>query len=240
MTQATIPVPQTSESSWLSHQWVVAGLVAASARFIPIPYVDDIVRRQCRRFVVSRTLASTSGTTQLEDLKPYYDSNHGFISGAVGTLARAPLKLLLFPIRKVVAIATSIRGVPLEVIKTVLLGRTLQRQLQHGAISADQAVQMRYAFDDAFARMDFRTLRAAIHDAIRSVRGWKVAAMETARNVADAEDSAGKAIEISAAEPVETGASKLQQVLEQAETAKLFAKFDERFDTAYARRTPAA
>lgn len=39
--------------------------------FIPIPFIDDIVRTQCRPFVVSRTLESAGRETPPTDLKPF-------------------------------------------------------------------------------------------------------------------------------------------------------------------------
>ena len=90
-------------SSSLLHHWVVAGIVSASSRFIPIPFVDDVVRDQCRRYVVSRTLAAHETELTTKDLKPFYDGGGGCLGGCVGMVVRAPLKLLLFPIRKVVA-----------------------------------------------------------------------------------------------------------------------------------------
>lgn len=221
----------TTDRSGLTHQWVIAGIVAASARFIPIPFVDDIVVGQCRRFVVARTLAATSSELPLSELKPYYANDSGCLSGCIVTVAKLPLKMLLFPVRKFVAVVTSFRGVPMEIIRTVLLGRTLERQLQRGGVTSADAVRMRAAFDEAFSRMDFRAIRAAVRDAVRSASHWRTAAMDIARRVAVEEAELEPAIP--ANDTVETSASKVQAVLEEAETAKLFAEFDSRFDEAY-------
>ncbi|MCO8124282.1 hypothetical protein NHH03_21245 [Stieleria sp. TO1_6] len=218
-------------SAGLMYQWILAGLVSASARFIPIPFVDDLVRGRCRRFVISRTLAAHHASAQLDTLKPFYGDRGGCIGGCAGTIVRAPLKLLLFPIRKVVTIATSVRGVPLEVLQLVLLGRTLDRYLGDNRPESGSlpAAQMREAFDDAFARMDFRVVRAAIADALSSVSGWKSAATQTAEKVADPNESNEN---LRAPEEVQSGAAEIQRVLDGPETAKLFAEFDARFDTA--------
>ncbi len=187
---------KTTESDgqdWLQHQWVVAGIIASAARFVPIPFVDDIIRSQCRRFVVSRTLAASDTTLSKSELKALYGGSGGFVAGFVGTLAKAPLKLLLFPIRKFVAVVTSIHGVPLEIMQTVLLGRTLRRQLESGTFDPNQVTNMRLAFEDAFAGMDFHAVRAAITDTLRSVQSWKSSAIDSARKISSSQPEDGGA-----------------------------------------------
>ena len=228
MSSAPVATPQPP--SRLVHQWTVAGLVASSARFIPIPFVDDLVREQCYRFVVSRTLAIQPDAGSMDDWKLYYTTGGGCISGCVAKLLRAPLKLLLFPIRKIVTVLTSVRGVPLEIMRTVLLGRTLHRLIvdRDRPPTAAEAAQMRRAFEEAFARMDFRIVRATMIDALRSVSGWKSAAIQMAKRIARTDQIDDEAIRT---EPsVEDGATRVQNVLERPETLELFAAFDRRFD----------
>ncbi|MDV6032398.1 MAG: hypothetical protein F9B45_20380 [Phycisphaera sp. RhM] len=220
--------------AWLTHQSVAAGIVSAASRFIPIPFVDDLVRMRCRRFVVSRTLAAYEQDSMLDDLKPFYDNDRGWFSGAMAQAAKVPVKLLLFPLRKAVSIATSVRGVPLEIMRTVLLGRTLERYLRNEQLNgrADQATRMHAAFEQSFKRMDFQVIKAAISDALASVGGWKAAAMKSAKRILESEDATGKELE---SEPeVDIGANEVQAVLDRPETLKLFAQFDQRFDEAMA------
>lgn len=230
-----LPDAQYSSSSWLVHQWVIAGIVSSAARFIPVPFVDDLVRDQCRRFVVSRTLASHERSDSLAEFKPYYSGGGGCFSGCVGSLAKAPLKLLLFPVRKIIAIATSIHGVPLEVMRTVLLGRTLDRFLQTNETAGDaqDAAAMRIAFDETFKRMDFRVVRAAILDSLRGIKDLKTSAIKTAKRIAESDGSDAETL--STEEPVDQGASRVQEVLNRPETLELFAEFDRRFDVAIGR-----
>lgn len=228
-----MPDSPDEPSGWLLNQWVVAGIVSAAARFIPIPFVDDLVQTQCRRFIVSRTLSShpnAAANATIADLKPYYSDRGGCVNGCVGTIAKAPLKLLLFPIRKIVSMVTSIRDVPLEIMRSVLLGRTLYRHLTSGKIDSAKAARMKAAFDEAFDGMDFRTVRAAITDAIESVSDWKTSAIQSARKVADRSRGGDRDIEIDAS--VETTASRVTEVLDRPETTQLFAEFDQRFDIA--------
>ena len=216
-------------SSSLLHHWVVAGIVSASSRFIPIPFVDDVVRDQCRRYVVSRTLAAHETELTTHDLKPFYDSGGGCLSGCIGMVAKAPLKLLLFPVRKVIAVVTSIRGVPLEVTRTVLLGRTLDRYLSEQEVDAtpEHLAKMRIAFEQSFKRMDFHIVRAAIGDALAGI-GWKSGAVESAKSVAGPKDAEEDGLNTT--EGVEAGANLVEEVMQRPETLSLFAEFDQRFD----------
>ncbi len=224
---ATIP-----SNPWLTHQWVAAAIVSAASRFIPIPFVDDLVRDRCHRFVVSRTLAAYQQSSLLDDLKPFYGNRRGWFSGMASKVAKAPIKLLVFPIRKALAIATSVRGVPLEVMRTVLLGRTLERYLKTERLSGDaeQAAKMQAAFDESFKRMDFRVVKAAIADALTSVDGWKSAAIKSAKQVVESEDASWEELDVESKGGF--GTSEVQAALDRPETLQLFAEFDLRFDQA--------
>jgi hypothetical protein len=227
--------------NWLTHQWILAGMVSSAARFVPIPFVDDVIRGQCRRYVVTRTLEAHERTELLKELRPVYADDSGCIAGCLGMLAKAPVKLLLFPIRKIVAILTSVRGVPMEIIRMVLLGRTLDRLLREqtipqGAVQADQALMMREAFEEAFARMDFRVVRAGLADALAGVGGWKESAMDLAAKVAGRENEAQPAGDLRADENMEAGAKQVEEVLNRPELVAAFVEFDDRFDDAYAKK----
>ncbi len=218
----------------LMHHWVLAGIVAASARFIPIPFVDDIVRERCRRQIVAKTLMAHGQQNLLPEFQAYYGDNAGCLAGCLSSFAKIPLKLLLFPVRKFIAVATSVRGVPLEVTRSVLLGRTLNRQLAAGEQpEAVDAVLLRTAFDQAFSRMDLRTVRAVIGDALRHVSSWKASAMGSAKELAKGDDVPAE--DIAAAENVQAGAAEVEAALARPEILALFDEFDKRFDQALER-----
>lgn len=213
-------------------------MVSSAARFVPIPFVDDVIRGQCRRYVVTRTLEAHDRIDSLKELRAFYADDSGCVAGCLGMLTKAPLKLLLFPIRKVVAILTSVRGVPMEIIRMVLLGRTLDRLLKEDKVDVGrgnppQALAMRDAFEEAFARMDFRVVRAAMADALSEVTEWKESAMELASNVAGRENQAQPAGDLQADANMEAGARQVEKVLDRPELLAVFAEFDKRFDDAY-------
>lgn len=223
----------------LFHQWIVAGLISASARFVPLPLVDDLIRVQCRRFVVSRTLAAHHAGLTLDELKPYYNVGSGCLAGCAAVAVQVPLKLLFFPIRKLLAVVTSLRGVPLDVLQVVLLGRTLDRYLRAGRFPHDSeptaatAARLGAAFNEAFVRMDFHVVRAAVSDALASVGGWRAAATAKAKQLV--KEPALTAEPIEPPPPVETGAARVQEVLSRPETLALFDQFDRRVDEAFER-----
>ena len=221
---------------WLLNQWAMAGIVSAASRFIPVPYAEESVRYRCRRFVVSRTLASTKSSVSADTLKPYYDTD-GFFNSWTAKIVKAPFKLLLFPIRKTVRIITSVRNVPLEIIQMVLLGRTLDRCLQTPSLTLDQraAKRMRKSFDNAFSGMDFYVVRAALIDALKSVNGLKSAAITMAKRVSTKDEPTPESLQPN--DKVRSGASSVQSVLDRPETMALFAEFDRRFDEAMFKQT---
>lgn len=233
------PTETPRTSSILFHQWIVAGLISASARFVPLPLVDDLIRVQCRRFVVARTLSAHQAGLALEELKPYYAAGSGCLVGCMAAAVQVPLKLLFFPVRKLLAVATSIRGVPLDVLQVVLLGRTLDRYLREGRLPNDSesaaatAGRLRAAFNEAFVRMDFHVVRAAVSDALSTVSGWRAAATAEAKQLAKEPVLTAEPIE--PPPQVDTGAARVQEVLSRPETLELFAQFDRRVDEAFER-----
>lgn len=212
------------------HEWILAGLVSASARFIPVPFVDDLVRDRCRRFVVSRTLANHDTKQTMKSLEPLYAVNSGWLTGCVGVVVKAPLKLLLFPVRKLTSIITSVRGVPLEVMRMVLLGRTLDRCLRSGTFetATTSPAVVNAAFASAFAGMDLRVVRAAISDALAGVKGWKTSATASARIVARPGNASGKELDV----PLQLNSSvgRVQEALERPSVLNLFSEFDHRLE----------
>lgn len=222
-------------SAWLINQWAMAGIVSAASRFIPVPYAEESVRYRCRRFVVSRTLASNNSSITADLLRPYYDTD-GFFNSWTATFIKAPFKVLLFPIRKTVRLVTAVRNVPLEIIQIVLLGRTLDRCLQMQSLRLDPttAKRMHHAFDDAFSGMDFYVVRAALIDALKSVSGLKSAAVAMAARVSQKQQPNPETLD--PGDKVQAGAANVQSVLDRPETMALFAEFDRRFDESLQKR----
>lgn len=222
---------------WLTHQWVVAGAISASAIFVPVPLVDDYLQSKCRRFAVQKTLQANGMQSVLDQFQPYFEGSGGLFSGLGSMALRAPLKLALFPIRKPLRIVRSVRDVPLEIVRTVLLGRTLDRFLRARRAGApggtapapDEALiaDLRRAFDRSFARMDFRMLRAATKDAFMASTRLLSAVIAARRKPA----AEGEILNDLQNDPaVEAEAKKVEAQISRPEMLSLFREFDARFD----------
>jgi len=230
----------SDEKGWLTYHWIMAGIVSSASRFMPVPFVDDVIRDRCRRYVVAKTLSAYGAESHIQQMRSYIDSDAGWLAGSLATVTKAPLKLLLFPVRKIVSVLTSVRGVPLEITRMVLLGRTLDRILRTGEVpTAAQASRMRIAFEAAFARMDFRTLKAAINDSLVQVGDWKDAAIGAARTLlgssGNPESQNLTNHPIATFPKVKVGAKKIDLVMNEPATLKLFDEFDSRFDSELAK-----
>ena len=144
----------------LTGQWAVCGIVAAAARFIPVPLLDDAVRHRAAQVAVSRTLRAHGRDYSSRSVEPLYLGVEAGMAGvarrALAYLASVPRRVLLFPVRKYVALFGSVRGVPTDVMTVVLLGRCVHRSLGRGLLAGpdekqlrEEAADVRTAFDDA-------------------------------------------------------------------------------------------
>ncbi len=229
-------------TSGISSEWIIAGIISASARFIPIPFLDEIVQNRCRRFAVKTTIEAHSVDLDLITLEPYCSSPSGCFVGCLGMILRLPINLLLFPFRKIIAVATSFRAVPLEIMRVYLLGRTLDRYLANGSFGQSEnslriddrayATRMRFAFDQSFSRMDMHVVLSAIQDATGGFRELTTAAFVGLKSVFARNNKSAIAFVSKSGSGVKAEASKLQESFSQAEMVVLFEKFDLRFDNA--------
>lgn len=229
-----------SASTWLERQWIVAGAISGSAILLPVPLVDDYLQSKCRRFAVAKTLKSHGLEAELDKFEPYYGSPPGWFSGLGSLALKAPLKLALFPIRKPLRLVRSVRDLPLEIVRTFLLGRTLDRFLRGRMADASPderpvldvavATDLRRAFGKAFARMDFHVLKAATKDAFAASSRLLSAALAARRRTAANESLLD---ELQTDPAVETETRKVERELTRPEMLRLFREFDARFDRAW-------
>lgn len=229
----------------LTGEWAVCGIVAAAARFIPVPLLDDAVRSRATRVAVARTLSAHGRDFSSREVEPLYLGVEAGMAGlarrALAYLASVPRRILLFPVRKYVALFGSVRGVPNDVMTVVLLGRSVHRALGRGLLTGPEspsaaeskglqkeAARVRTAFDEAVDGMDLRLLSGALADGLSQGKELSAAAVALARKLArrgDDEDG-----ELPASGPVAEGAEQVEEVLRRPEIARLLAEFDERFD----------
>ena len=235
MTEPT-STPQTPESvgepsSRLVRQWAACALVAAVARFVPVPLLDDAVATRATRLAVSRTLRAHGRKYPVTAVKPLWAAEGG---GIGRFLASVPRRVLLFPVRKYTKIAGAVTGVPNDISRVLLLGRATHRRLALGELSGTDAAgtrreaeQVREAFDAILDEMDLTILRGAISDGIGQVKDLTGAVVDFARDRFTRDDDEA------AAEPegtVAEGAEEVEGALRRPEVVRLMAEFDRRLD----------
>ena len=149
-----------------------------------------------------------------------------------------PRRVLLFPIRKYVALFGSVRGVPTDVMTVVLLSRTVHRCLVDGRLTGSdegelraEAVQIRAAFDKALDGMDLRLFTGALSDGLSQGRGLTSAAVGYARKTfARSDDDDTSDGELAPGGAVGEGAERVKEVMRRPEIARLISEFDATFD----------
>jgi hypothetical protein len=226
MTEPAEPPPM------LVSQWAACGIVAAAARFVPVPMLDDVVRERAARIAVSRTLRAHGRGYSLDLVEPLWDEQEGRGSGMRRRLKALTMRVLLFPVRKYAAIFGAVRGVPNDVMRVLLLARTVDRRLALGELSDpepdrlnDQARSIRHAVDEAMRDMDLRLLTAALADGLSQGRELTSAAVSSARRWLSRSDADPNLKPDGA---VGEGAQRVTEVLRQPEVARLLDHFDAR------------
>ncbi len=241
MSGAIVPATDAAGPVGARHLVIVCALLTAAARFIPVPLLDDIVRERIHQVLVSRLLKAQGRELSSSRLAPLWQDGSACTTGCLALLWKLPLKLILFPIRKLIAIFTALTGFSKDVTQTVFLGRSVERTLARGAFADGtapellqaEARRMRGAFDLAMAQTDTSVVVATLTDVLRDVRGLPRAALRGARSLTrskseDAED-AGSAAD---REVVEQGASQVERALDDQNIEAVFSAFDARFDAA--------
>lgn len=224
----------------LDRQWIMAGLVAASARFVPIPFADEMLKTRAAKYVVTRTLSAHKLNYPAKEISAIYESGQGILSGCIFSLLLFPVKLLLFPIRKMLAVVRSVRGVPNDLMRTILIGRTLDRCLLQGILPKTvslessqlrslQAARIRFAFDQAFKGLDWLALRSALSDALEQANFWGRTWLNLATK---ARKSKSELEDIPVDDQEKQSAECVERALKRPEILALLSNFDQRFDSA--------
>ena len=224
---------------------MLAGIAAAAARFVPVPFVDDMIRTRSTQFAVARTLAAHDYDYSSKDLAPLFDGDSGgFLSGMLRKVVRAPFKLLFYPVRKLIRIFGSVRGVPLDLMRTILTARTLDRCIRRGMFDpaktdaqtrTEQAQKVRLAFEEAFEGIDWITVRAVMSDTMIQVKHWGGVTTDLARQAFGRDDQDPDRLtadDLADNDDVKQGAAKVEAMLAKPETLQLIGDFDQRVDAA--------
>ena len=219
----------------LLSQWAVCGIAAAAARFVPVPLLDDVVRERATQVAVVRTLRAHDRDWPSSALEPLWGEAGAGRSGRLRRRLRSlPRRLLLFPVRKYTAVFGAVRGVPNDVMRVVLLARTVDRLLDRGDLHGpdgltDQARTVRGAVDRAIDGMDLRMLTAGLADGLSQGRGLTTAAVAFARRRVGRDDPDAV---VEPDGPLAEGAERVTEVLRRPEISQLLERFDSQVDAA--------
>jgi hypothetical protein len=222
---------------------ITAGILYAACRFVPVPLVDDLLREQITGWMVRATLP---GALPRKGIEPLWSSSAGCLGGCLGSLLWVPVKLLLFPIRKILSVVLGVRWVSRDLAEMLLLGRVLDHAVQRGLLGAAhggvpsgggeardvgelarQSRELRRAFDVALSASDTRFLGALFATALCPIRGLVAAALRTLRSLrrerAEAPTLTGDDKVV-----IEGSVSRIEALLAQPEVKRFIAEFDVR------------
>lgn len=225
----------------LPTSWAVCGIAAAAARFLPVPLLDDVVRRRAAQLAVVRTLRAHGRDHPSELVEALWDDPER--RGLRRRLGALPGRLLLFPVRKYTAVFGAVRGVPNDVARVVLLARSVDRHLERGGLAApdrvpDEARALRLAVDEAIEGMDLRLLTAALADGLSRSRGLSTEAVAFVRRRfrTDERGADDPGADVPAEGALADGAAHVTEVLHRPEITSLLERFDAQVDERLARR----
>ncbi len=226
-----------TESSLLT-SWAVCGIAAAAARLVPVPLLDDVVRRRAAQVAVLRTLRRHGQEHPAELYEALWGDPEGAPGGLRGRLRGVPRRLLLFPVRRFTAVFGAVRGVPNDVARVVLLARSVERRLERGELASpatapDESRALRRAVDGAIEGMDLRLLTAALADGLSRGRGLTTAAVAFLRRRLG-DDGLERAVPADGA--LADGAAQVTEVLRRPEVSALLERFDAQVDERLAHR----
>ncbi|UJR78663.1 hypothetical protein [Sandaracinus amylolyticus] len=211
---------------------ITAGILFAAARFVPVPLVDDLVRQQIAAWMVRSSVPTTMSKAAIQ---PLWSDESGCVGGCLGALLWLPIKLLLFPIRKILSVVLGVRWVSHDLAEMLLLGRVIDHALAVGLLQeardvADQTRQsreIRTAFDVALKATDTSLLSALFATAIGPLRAVVAAAVRTLRALRTSGADA-PTLEGSDKATIEGSVSRIEAVLVQPEVKRFLAEFDAR------------
>jgi hypothetical protein len=162
----------------LQRDWALCAIAAASSRFIPVPFLDDLVKERATLTAVSRTWRAHGRPPAPQIVAALAGDTEGIVQGLVRSAAMVPVTLLFYPWRKAVRLLRAAHGVSGDVVRVLLLARSVDRCLTAGWFADTdpealrrQVQMVRQAHDLAVAGVDLQALRSAVSTALGQVKG---------------------------------------------------------------------
>ncbi len=219
---------------------MLCAVLATACNFVPIPFVDDLLRKRVLHFMVRQTQHDHGRTYSSTCLSPLYSESRGCVAGCLFLLVKVPLKLLLFPIRKILAWLGAAHSLSKDLTTMILLGRSLDRCMACGRLANDttptelreEARQIKLAFDEAARGFDVGVLSDLVGAAVGKAAGlWSAAARSLRRvfarkklgDIDSPVDEAERAV-------IDESAERLERALSEPEAVEALEAFDRAFD----------
>ena len=209
-------------------------ILYAAARYVPVPFLDDLLREQITAYLVKRTLTDQNRRLAPHTMRPLYASDSGCLHGCLAQAFWIPIKLLLFPIRKVLNILLSARWVTRDIAETLLFARALDHGiaadlLRDGADDDAQLArsrELRQAFDVALKGTDTHLLTSLLAAGLGPLRGMITSALRSLRSMRQK-----KSVEPDVEQTPELAdrRARIAAVLARPEVVAFLREFDTRF-----------
>ncbi|MEM9195379.1 MAG: hypothetical protein AAGF12_39780 [Myxococcota bacterium] len=221
---------------------LICALLASAATFVPVPFVDDLLRERVAQYMVSRTLRREGRTFGSARVKPLWAPSGGCVQGCLLFLLKLPVALLLFPIRKLVAWLSLAKTFAEDLTTMILLGHALDRSLERGRLAApegvagyraleEEAARIRVAFDAARKGFDAQILTAYLKRALSGVKGLGGAAVRAVRALFRRSPPEGDlTLPTQEREVLEAGAREVSLVLDDPKVREMLERFELRFE----------
>jgi hypothetical protein len=198
------------------------------ARYVPIPFLDDVIRERIGRAVVARAAAPSGHALAPDEIARLAAPSDGCV-GCLVALLWAPLKFFFFPIAVLLGISRGSR----DLVEVFALGRTIERLLADGRYPFSSppetrlgyALDVRIAFDRARRGLDTHAVKGLLSVALGPLRKVAPAAMRSMRRFWHGDAGAPDA-------PIEAPTDRLVAALDDPRMKALFESIDRRFDEA--------
>lgn len=221
---------------------IVAGVLYAAARHLPVPLADDMLRERIARWMLEQSLPGESRNLADHLIAP----GGGLVRSALGSILRYPMRLVLAPVRTAMAFAFGAQWLANDLAEMVLLGRVVDHAVAvglfatHREMSAEQlaanAHRVRQAFDAAMGQTRISLLAATLATAIapfKSFAGlasslWERAARKDESEARQSGEAGARAPRKSRqSRELEGLTERVRQALLQPEARRFLARFDE-------------
>ncbi|MBK8998194.1 MAG: hypothetical protein IPM35_20920 [Myxococcales bacterium] len=216
---------------------VLSALLYSACRFVPLPFADDIFRNAVARLIVSQALDRHGRTFSSKEVAALYSEPVGCLAGCLTALPKLLAKLILFPIRKLLAWIGAVRGISRDLVTALLFGRSVERCLVRGLLPeggtglGGQAKLIRGAFDRALGESQLSISKSALAAVVRqSKRGLGAAGRAVAAMFQKRADAGQGELPEADRAAVNEGAERVEHALESPGVLQEIAAFDARFD----------